>query len=289
VSVQVAVVSEIWRYPVKSMAGEVIDTTALAQNGLPGDRAWAVRDEERGGIRGAKKIAALMQLAARYAMAPAGAGSSAAEITLPSGEVMETGAPDVNERLSRALDHQVSLWPLVSADQLEHYRRGAPTHDDMTQELRAIFGRNEDEPLPDLGRFPPEIMQYESPPGTYFDAFPLMLLSESSLRTMSERAPDSRFEARRFRPNFVLAETDAGVPFPEQDWQGRRARIGDAEIEFTIECPRCVMTTHGFDDLPKDPKIMRALVKESGGNLGVYAKVATPGRVSVGDAVDLID
>jgi len=287
--VQVAVISEIRRYPIKSMAGEVIDTTLLTDNGLPGDRAWAVRDEERGGIRGAKKIPGLMQLAARYSTAPANTGSSPAQITLPGGEVVETGAPDVNERISSAVDHSVSLWPLVSADQLEHYRRGAPSHDDMVQELREIFGRNEDEPLPDLGLFPPEIMEYESPPGTYFDAFPLMLLSESSLQTMSERAPDSRFDVRRFRPNFVLSETDPDVGFPEQDWHGRRARIGDAEIEFTIECPRCVMTTHGFDDLPKDPKIMRALVKESGGNLGVYAKVAAPGRVNTGDAVVLLD
>ena len=55
-------VDEIWRYPVKSMAGERLPGTAVGPQGLTGDRGWAVRDEERGGIRGAKKIPELMVL-----------------------------------------------------------------------------------------------------------------------------------------------------------------------------------------------------------------------------------
>ncbi len=33
---------------------------------------------------------------------------------------------------------------------------------------------------------------------------------------------------------------------------------------------------------------MRALVREAGGNLAVYAKSDTPGRVCAGDAVELL-
>ena len=45
---------------------------------------------------------------------------------------------------------------------------------------------------------------------------------------------------------------------------------------------------HGFEDLPNDPGVMRALVREAGGNLGVYATVDTPGRVAAGDAIQLL-
>jgi len=191
--------------------------------------------------------------------------------------------------LSKAIDHPVTLWPLLPADALDHYRRGAPTHDDMEKELRSIFGRTADEPLPDLSVFPPELLQFESPPGTYFDAFPLLLLSEASLDSMSRRASGSIFDARRFRPNFLIGDTKASDPFPEREWCERRLRIGAATLNVTIECPRCVMVTHGFEELPEDPEVMRSLVRETGGNLGVYASVETPGRVAVGDAVELLD
>lgn len=285
---KVGTLRQIWRYPVKSMAGETVDDVMLGARGLPGDRAWAVRDEVRGGIRGAKKIPALMHFAARYAAPPAAEGSSPAQIVLPDGSTVETGDRDVNTRLSAALAHEVSLWPLLPADALDHYRRGRPTHADVDTELRAIFGRTPAEPLPDLRLFPRELIEFESPPGTYFDAFPLLLLTESALAAMSARAGESVFDVRRFRPNLVVGDTAPDGEMPEMAWRGQRLAIGAATLRVTIECPRCIMVTHGFADLPRDPSIMRALVREAGGNLGVYATVESPGPVRAGDTVEVL-
>lgn len=283
----IGTVVEVWRYPVKSMGGERLPSTEVGPGGVPGDRAWAVRDEVRGGIRGAKKLPGLMQFKAAYPDPPAATGSSPAEITLPDGTTTSTGASDVNARLSAALGHEVSLWPLLPADALDHYRRGAPDQEDFEQELRDMFGRQPDEPLPDLALFPPELIEFESPPGTYFDAFPLLLLSTTSLQTL-QAASDAVIDVRRFRPNFLL-DLSGSEGFPEQDWHGRRLQLGTAVLQVTVECPRCVMTTHGFDDLPRDPGIMRSLVQAAGGRLGVYATVETPGIVNVGDTLALLD
>jgi uncharacterized protein YcbX len=277
-------VTGLFRFPVKSMAGERHRALTLTGRGVVGDRAWAVRDEVRGGIRGAKKIPSLMQLGARYEGEVRTEGSSPAIITAPDGSTRETGSEDINEWLSDKLQHPVTLWPLLPADALEHYRRGAPDHEDFETELREMFARTADEPLPDLTLFA-EVIEYESPPGTYFDAFPILLLTEQSLATMGRHRPQSEFHVDRFRPNILLDARDSDHPFPETQWLGRQLRIGDVVLETVGECPRCAMTTHGFGGLPKDPGIMRALVEANGGNIGVYAKVVQGGSVNVGDAL----
>ena len=77
--------------------------------------------------------------------------------------------------------------------------------------------------------------------------------------------------------------------FPELAWIGKRVKIGEAVLSIAMECPRCVMTTLGFADLPKDPGVMRKLVEAAAGTLGVYASVETAGTVRTGDLIEVLD
>ncbi len=276
------------RYPLKSAQGESVESLDLVASGALGDRAWAVRDEVRGGIRGAKKIASLMNLAARFVEEPTPANPTPAiKIGFPNGESCFSTDADCARLLSEALDHEVTLWPLQPAEDLDHYRRGAPDSEDFMEELRDIFGRTESEPLPDFSIFPPEILEFESPPGTYLDAFPLLLATNQSLEQLANLCPDSQIDMRRFRPNLVVDSTQPGL-WPEFEWVGRRMQLGSALLEITAACPRCVMVTRGFADLAQDRTVLRRIVAEANQNFGVYATVITNGRVSVGDVATLI-
>ena len=275
-----ASVATVYRYPVKSMMGETLSEADIGEAGIPGDRGWAVRDEKRGGIRGGKKIPQLMTLAAK-------SGAAAPLITAADGNSASASYERINDWLSDKLNHPVTLWPLLPANQLDHYRRGAPDTEDFEQELRAVFGRLPDEPLPDLAGFE-ELLEFESPPGTYFDAFPISIISQQSLNTMNQLEGESRFDVRRFRPNLLVDVPGSDHPFPEQAWVGKTLAIGSVTLKIDTTCPRCAMTTHGFDDLPQDPQIMRNLVANSEGNLGIYASVVKVGKVATGDSVTVM-
>jgi uncharacterized protein len=274
-------VSELWRYPVKSMVGERVDTVELAPLGIVDDRRWATRDLERGGIRGAKKLGGLMTFSARAR------GDGHAAITLPDGTEVSTDHPEVDQRVSEALGHPVRLESLRPATDLDHYRRGAPDSSDMMVELRDIFGREGDEPIPDLSVFPPEIAEFESPPGTYYDAFPLLVMTTAAIESLAAALPDSVIDVRRFRPSMVVDTGDA-VGHPEFDWTGRTATLGGARIEFGARCPRCVMITRPIDDeIGLDRRILRHVVAELGQDVGIYATVVGPGPVAVNDTFTL--
>ena len=282
---RIGIVRELWRYPVKSMAGEMVPRCMLGELGIPGDRGWALRDEAAGEVRGAKKLPALMRCSARYRSEPGAEGVPPADIVLPDGETTATDDPEIDARLSTLLGRRVTLHPRRPADDTDHYRRGLPDHPDMETELREVFGRLPDEPLPDLSVLPPELFMYTSPPGTYFDLAPIHLLTTASLAALG---PADAFDRRRFRPN-VLVETDPAMAgLVEAEWGGRTIRIGRATLRGEIPTMRCVMVTLPQPGLPKAPAVLRTIVRDAGQNLGLYAAVATGGEVAVGDPVLLV-
>jgi len=288
---RVGSVESVWRYPAKSMMGDRFPSLPVETGGIVGDRGWAVRDDVRGGIRGAKKIGGLMALHARYVEEPRpGSPAPEIEVIAPDGRRARSGDEEVHAQLSELLDHPVTLCPLQPASDLDHYRRGPPDSDDFEAELRAIFGREPHEPIPSLEGLPLDVLaEFESPPGTYFDVFPIHVLTDRSLQTLAAVAPGATFDVRRFRPNLVVSmDADVEGDFPEQDWTGRTLRVGDVELEITAPCPRCIMVTREVAGLGEDRAVLRAIVSEAEQHVGVYATVRGAGTLAV-DAPVILD
>ena len=86
-------VTQLLRYPVKSMGGHALDAAALNKKGIPGDRAWTLKDEERGGIKGGKRFPQLMGMRAAFVSEPTAAVSSPeVRITLNNGDTIDADA-----------------------------------------------------------------------------------------------------------------------------------------------------------------------------------------------------
>ena len=112
-SVQVGSVAALWRYPVKSMMGEELDSSEVTDRGLLGDRQFAVVDRSTGKVGGAKnprKWGNFFDFRAAYAQPPqTGAKIPPVRITLPDGTVVATGQADLEQVLSRAFGRDVVL------------------------------------------------------------------------------------------------------------------------------------------------------------------------------------
>lgn len=274
---QVGVVSAIHRYPVKSMQGEHLSEVALTKGGLPGDRAWALRDLELGEITSAKHFPRILQFGT--ARGPDGD----VELVFPNGERCAASAPDISQRISAVLKHRVELVESRGQPR-RHYRLSAFR---TPRALRRLLGARRGGIMPDLSQLPLPLLAtlslYATPPGTYFDAFPLHLVSTNSIAALSALSGVPA-DARRFRPNFVIAGEHPEACLLENAWVGRRLLLGAAEVEVCSLTFRCGMPSQPqTGDLAKAPSIVKTIYDRLDSKFGVYARVLRAGRVRVGD------
>ncbi len=284
------VVRTLYRYPVKSMGGEEIASSPVGKNGLAGDRGWVVRDETNGRFGTAKRIPALFSMSSRYMFEPeVGAPPPPAEITLPDGWKVRSDNPSSAGRVGEALEREVSLWPTQPAENEDFYRAPKIVSADPRAEARVILGLEGDEPFPaGLSTIPGEYRAFMSPPGTYFDAFPVHLVSTTALASVAANVSETSGDVRRFRPNLVIDTGDSNEAFPEFAWAGRQIRIGNVVLEGVARTVRCSMVTLPQPRLERDTPLMRYLIREAAQDFGLYLRVVEPGTIASGDAVELL-
>lgn len=280
----VGAITGIWRYPVKSMMGEELVASAVTEQGLLGDRAYALVDAETGKVASAKnpkRWPNLFQCHAALTEPPETVRElPSVRITLPDGTTVTSDDPNVDDALSEVVRHRVTL------------ERTAPTE--------AVF----EEYWPDMEGLSPEghrdtvtdeRLGTAAPPGTFFDLAPMGVLTTATLKRLGELYTQGRFDVRRFRMNLIVQVDAHG--FVENEWIGHTLAVGDrVRLPVTVADPRCVMITLAQGDLPKDPGILRAAAQHNrveipGSGLypcvGVYATVAVGGSVRRGDPVAL--
>ena len=282
-------IKEIWRYPVKGMGGESVAACALSNNGLTGDRQWAVRDELRSEVQSCKTRPALLQCQARYQRAPESGAIGPVEVTFPDGAVFASDNPEMNARLSVLNGRASTLQSLRPGSDVDFYRRYKADAHTWREELAATFERATGEPLPDLDQLPPVLVDYVAVPGTLFLVTPLHVITTATLDALKRLRPDADWDPRRFRPN-VVVETEARFAgLAEQEWVGQRLQIGNATVACVSPTPRCGAITRAQRGLAFDSSMLRTVVKDAAQNAGIYAVVEYGAQLQVGDAVSLID
>jgi uncharacterized protein YcbX len=289
----VGTIRALWRFPVKSMLGEELDAADLTEGGIVGDRAYAIRDRETGKVASAKhskRWPNLLDCRAAF-VEPPGPGDELppVRIELPDGNAVLSDAADVDAVLSRFFGRDVELARAAqngyTIDQyhpdLENY--DPEGHRDEVVEARLGAAFFNERGLPSA-----------VPEDSFFDFYPLSVLTTSTLDQLGNLEPQSRFDVRRFRMNVIVDTPERG--FVENGWLGRTLAIGDGvQLAVSLPDPRCCMPGLPQEDLPRDPQVLKALARHNridvAGALypcaGVYAVAEATGTVRKDDSVSL--
>jgi uncharacterized protein YcbX len=284
----------LWRFPVKSMLGEELDAVDLGEGGVIGDRAFAVRDRETGKVASAKHPKLWPNLFACRAafVEPPRAGDElpAARIELGDGTSVMSDAGDVDAVLSRFFGRDVELARAAqNGYTIDQYHPDEENYDPE--------GHRDEVVEVGLGAafFNERGLPSAVPEGSFFDLFPFSVLTTSTLDQLGELEPQSRFDARRFRMNVIVDASERG--FVENEWVGHTLAIGDdVRLGVALPDPRCVMPSLAQEDLPRDPRILKALARHNridvAGALypcaGVYAVAEATGTIRKGDHISLV-
>ncbi len=268
----IGTVASLHRFPVKSMQGDAPGSVAVDENGIVGDRTWALRDAETGKLVSAKRPQlwrALLDCTA------SGTGEDVV-VTLPDGETYGIHDAGLRVSLSALLGREIEV------EASTHAMQGSYESDWPEIEGISLAGPME---------FPTNL----TGEGTSFvDLGILHLLTSTSMATLAAANGDIAVDQRRFRPS-ILLDTPGLEGFPENEWAGRTLTIGDVVIAVGDPAPRCIMTTVAQGDLPREPAVLQTIAAANRltnplgtfACLGCYASVAAGGTVHVGDPITL--
>jgi uncharacterized protein YcbX len=244
--------SEIRRYPVKGLNGEVLDHTELgAGHGLPHDR--------------------------RFALAHA---ASQFDRTSPQWLPKQNFLQLMRDERLALLDARFD----ADDGYLTIFRDGRKVaRGQVTQPLgRILIEQFLDAFIEPGPRGNPHIVEA---PGVMLSDVPDKFLSIASLASVKdiERVARAPVDPRRFRANLHLD----GLPaWAEMTWPGKKITVGDVELEVIEKINRCAATEVNPDNSARDLHLLKILQEGFGHTAcGVYARVVRGGRIAKGDVV----
>ena len=241
--------------PVKGLALRQLDECDLTEAGVAGDREFFLVDENDRLVN-SKGLGALQQIVPHY-------DGGSLTLTFPDGTTVsrELG-------FDGALDAR--FW-------------------NVTVEVRVVDGPWSDA-ISDFAGRDLRLVRAPGPAPDRRRSGAATLLGTGSLRALARILDVDEVDERHFRMNFGI---DGLGEHGEDEWLGRHVRLGEAIVVPQGNVGRCAVTTQNPDSGAPDLDTLKALAAYRGVietteplPFGVYAAVAQPGRVRVGDAVE---
>jgi hypothetical protein len=260
----VGTVESLWRYPVKSMAGEPLTSAFAGFAGIYGDRIYAFRDAAAPAgfpYLTAREREQMLLFHPRFRNAE---GSQKPE-NQEAAEALGSGIPPVYadprdlmvdvvtpDGAQLAIDDPALLQLLSEGLRERHQLR-------LTQSQRALT-----------------------------DCRPVSLFSTQTAQSLGEEL-STTIDKRRFRANIYLDLTAEGG-FSEDRLVGRSVRVGSKVVLAILERdPRCKIITLDAETSEANPQVMKQVARAHESKAGIYAAVLVEGTIHAGDEVSLVN
>jgi uncharacterized protein YcbX len=258
--------SELYVYPVKSLAGLKPASIDLDRFGPSGDRRWMVVSESGHFItqRELPRMALLGAVPENGALRLQEGGDSILA-AIPDSDTRDWRVQVWGDSVrARDCGDDVAAW---LSDKLERVCRLVYMPDDSVRRVDGVYAS-------------------EGETVGFADGFPLLLISQASLDELNQRLPEP-VPMNRFRPNLVVSGCP---PFAEDEWQ--RIRIGSMEFDVAKPCTRCVIPSIIQETAERDPHINRALAAfrrfDGQVRFGQNLLYRGEGRLALGDPVEVV-
>ena len=260
----IGTVESLWRYPVKSMSGAEMPEMFMGFSGIYGDRCYAFKSSHA-----------------------------------------RTGFPYLNANVQPQM--------LLYRPQFRHPERASkpPNLTEATSIAPGVTPANGDaeDMLLDIVTPSGEIISIDDPAiikllgegisekngltlvrsdRALTDCRPISLISLQTVRRI-ESELSLPIDKRRFRANIYLNFAPPGEGFDEDNFVGRRLRIGSKATIMVLERdPRCKMISLDPDTSEHNPDVLRKVAQAHGNFAGVYCAVLVEGLLKKGDLIELI-
>jgi len=211
--------SSLYRFPLKSAAGESLQRCASDSLGLLGDRRWMVVAAGTGRFLTQRVLPRMALLQAHWQ------GDTALKLAAPGMPELLVRVPD--DKTMRC----VQVWSANPVVPDAGETAAAWLSDFLGQACRLVY-------LPEDDGIQVDLDYARLGERTAFsDGFPFLLIGQASLDDLARRV-GRPLEMLRFRPNLVVSGAE---PYAEDGW--KRIRIGQLTFRVVKPCSRCVIPT----------------------------------------------
>lgn len=264
-------ISEINIYPVKSLKGISLEDSSVEDRGLQFDRRWMLIDENNQFLTQREfPRMALIEVSVDAESLTVSANGGSLRIAFDALTEKTASAKIWSSRVkSSVYKDEINQW---FSDVLQTNCRLVAMPANVKRKVNPFYA---------VRKFRDTV--------SYADGYPFLLIGENSLNDLNEKL-ENPVPMNRFRPNFVVSETDA---FAEDNW--KKIKIGETIFHVVKPCARCVITTIDQQTGAKDGKEpLRTLAKyrtKNGKVLFGQNLIAEKagGFVKVGDKVEVLE